>query len=296
MLVGDNMEYKLKKFIDAIKVSRIANIHYFEFTNEFKTRKESHPFTELVYVDSNSISVESDDYCGVIGKNQMILHRSMETHSLTCPTNQAPEVIIIGFECKSELLNEFSNHPITLTVEQQRMLSEIVKEGRKVFMPPYDKPYTVDMKKRRSYAFGADQLIKIWLEMLLISLVRSRSMAVDSQGGEVLNEKMAAVKEYLDEHVCEKITLDELVFMFGTNKTTLCSDFKKCYGMTVQAYADKLRLREARRRLREGKENITQISQSLGFSSVHYFCRFFKKHMNQSPLEYIKTVKSKLEQ
>ena len=37
----------------------------------------------------------------------------------------------------------------------------------------------------------------------------------------------------------------------------------------------------------------TEELAGICFFSIEYFCRFFKKHMNQSPLEYIKTVKSK---
>lgn len=290
------MEYKLKRFASVINVNRVANIHYFEFTNEYKTRSDSHPFAELVYVDSNSVYVESEDYCGVINKNQLILHRPMEQHSLQCPNDRAPEVIIIGFECKSRFFDVISGRPISLTVDQQRMLSEIVKEGRRVFMPPYDKPNTLDMRKRKDSVFGSDQMIKIWLEMLLISLVRSNNSKSEAPTGNAKREKNAEIKEYLDDHIFERITLDELIFMFGTNKTTLCSDFKKNYGVTVQKYIDGVRLREAKTRLREGTESVTQIASDLGFSSVHYFCRFFKKQVNQSPLQYIKTVKSKLEQ
>ena len=45
---------------------------------------------------------------------------------------------------------------------------------------------------------------------------------------------------------------------------------------------------------REGNENITQISIDLGFNSVHYFSRLFKKYENLSPSEYIASIKSKL--
>ena len=40
--------------------------------------------------------------------------------------------------------------------------------------------------------------------------------------------------------------------------------------------------------------SITEISDLLGFSSVHYFCRLFKLHTHLSPTEYSKTIRSKL--
>ena len=48
-------------------------------------------------------------------------------------------------------------------------------------------------------------------------------------------------------------------------------------------------------RIRKNELSVTQISENLGFNSIHYFCRVFKKTTGQSPKEYIKTIRSKLE-
>ena len=41
-------------------------------------------------------------------------------------------------------------------------------------------------------------------------------------------------------------------------------------------------------------QQITEIAEKLGFSSVHYFSRLFKKSTGVSPSDYSRTVKSKL--
>ena len=64
---------------------------------------------------------------------------------------------------------------------------------------------------------------------------------------------------------------------------------------TVIEYITGLKMKEARRLMREGNKNMTEIAMELGFSSVHYFSRMFKKASGLSPTEYIKTIKSKLE-
>ena len=43
-----------------------------------------------------------------------------------------------------------------LTAELEKMLAEIIKEGRTVYLPPYNIPNVRDMKKRTEYDFGAD--------------------------------------------------------------------------------------------------------------------------------------------
>ena len=289
------MEFKLKRFEKQIEVSLIANIHYFEFTKEYQTVKDNHAFRELVYVDTGSINIEAENYSGILKESEMIIHKSGEIHSLSCIKNIAPDVTIIGFECKADELDVFSEGPVLLSSEQQKILTEVIKEGRTVFKAPYDIPNLKDMKKRKDYPFGADQMIKIKLETLFIDLVRSRQTKVLEEHSDDFDPKMLEVYNYIKKNLREKITLSELCFLFGTNKTTLCSGFKKTYGDTVIGYINTLKIKEAKKLMREGNYNLTQISSVLRFSSLHYFSRLFKKQEKVSPTDYIKTIKSRLE-
>ena len=290
------MEFKLKPFKIQLTVSRIANIHYFEFTHNYNTKGDRHAFCELVYVDSGALHIRADNFCGALTENQMILHGANETHSLACPDDLAPNVIIIGFECESDALAPFSRRAVTLSEPLKRLLAEIIREGRAVFLPPYDKPNVTDMKKRENYPFGADQLIKLLLETFLIKLVREESAAApvreEAPGGDALTR---GIVEYVRRNFTEKISLGELAFLFGTNRTTLCRTFRAATGQTLVEYVNGLKIREAKRLMRAGGMTFTEIAEALRFDSIHYFSRVFKKTENMTPSEYIHTVKSRLE-
>ncbi len=289
------MEFKLKRFETAVNVSRIANIHYFEFTKEYHTSKDSHAFRELVYVDNGEISVEAENYKGILKEGMMIIHKTGEVHSLCCINNTAPNVIIIGFECEAERLDAFSGNAVNLNSALQKILTEIIKEGRTVFEGPYDIPNLRDMKKKKSYPFGADQMIKLKLESFLIELVRASEAEMLNPENEAGNRSLSEICDYLKANFKEKITLSELCFIFGTNKTTLCSMFKKATGDTVIGYINTLKIKEAKKLMREGNYNLSEIAFMLRFSSLHYFSRLFKKMENISPSDYIKTIKSRLD-
>ncbi len=285
------MEFKLKRFEKVLEVSKIANIHYYEFTKEYNTSKNSHAFRELVYVDNGKISVKAENFSGVLKKNQLIIHREDEIHSLTCGDDNAPNVIIIGFECKAPELDVFASNPATLTPELQKILTEIIREGRLVFLPPYDIPDQKDMKKRKDYIFGADQMIKLKMETFLIELIRSNLLKAHNKEAHTSDKKVYEIYDYITENFRENISLNELCFLFNTNKTTLCYSFKKVYGITVINYIHTLKIKEAKKLIREGNMNLTEISETVGFSSLHYFSRLFKKYENKSPSEYIETIK-----
>ena len=152
------------------------------------------------------------------------------------------------------------------------------------------------MKKRKDFPFGADQMIKIGLESFLITLVRD---FCENEGAKEITHdttlgNIQAIHQYITENYNTKISLDNLCFLFGTNKTTLCKSFRQEYGTTILNYINSLKVREAKSLLRKNQMNSTQIAESLGYESIHYFCRQFKKATGQTPTEYAKSIRSKL--
>lgn len=281
------MEYILKELRDEICVGRIANVHFFEFERNFYTENDRHPFCELVFVSAGELSVASEDYSGKLSKNEMILHRAGEMHSLSCSPDNAPTTIVLGFEADSEALSVFSRTPVLLGESGVHLLAEIVKEARLVFEPPYDKP-TFNMKKRRDRPFGAEQRLRNLIEQLLIHLVREYRPALLSDSTET-RRSAPAIREivaYVDKNFLEKITIAQLAFLFKTNRATLCREFKRETGVTLISYVSEKKLALARVRIAESDETFTEISRALRFESVHYFTRFFKQHTGQTPKEY----------
>lgn len=283
------MEFKLQSFSTPLRVTRIANIHYFEFTHQYHTESDSHNFCELLHVDQGSLRVSSENYSGTLTDNQLIIHRPNERHFLECSESGSPNVVIIGFECSAPELARFATSPITLQPAHRNMLSRILTEGMAVYEPPYDIP-TFEMKKRASFPFGADQMMQIHLEAFLITLIREFPDIHAPVGGGA--GKISDIYDYISEHYTEKLTLHDLCFIFGTNKTSLCRSFKETYGDTVLNHINSLRIRDAKRLLREQKLTVTQISEELGFTSIHYFCRLFKKETGMTPKEYIHTTQT----
>ena len=290
------MDFNLQKFDEPMRVTSLANIHYFEFTREFHSQENSHDFCEILYVDSGKIEVESENFNGILCQNEMIIHRPLEKHSLRGSGEEAPNVIIIGFECKSTHLSAFSRTPVNLGTEHKKILSRIMQEGMSIFEPPYDIPNTVYMKKRAEIPFGTDQMLKVLLETFLIMLVRdfSENKETCEIYSPISAKHIESVHRYITEHYTEKINLANLCFIFGTNKTSLCREFKSAYGQTILEYIHSQRIKSAKKMLRDKEISVTEISEKLGFNSVHYFSRLFKKHTGVSPVNYAKSIKSKL--
>ena len=285
------MKYVLKKLDDEIKVTGIANLHFFEFPENYYTTHDSHPFRELVFVSSGRLAITSDNFSGILEKNTLLIHRPDETHSLKTVEGTAPTVIIIGFTCEGGDIDSFSGAPATLDDQDVKKLAEIVKEGRNVFAPPYDVP-KYDMKKKKHPPYGAEQMLKNLLEYFLISLTRKfidNALTEEAVGADKVNA--GEIISYIEDNYKEKITLDELAFIFRTNRSTLCKVFKLNTGKTITEYANDKKLAKAKDKILSTDKTLTEIAEDLNFESIHYFTRFFKKHTGVSPKEFRKLNK-----
>lgn len=272
-----------QELTDAIEVNAIVNINLFEFPQNYYTESDKHPFWELVYVVNGKLIVKAENYSGSLSKGQLIFHRPNEMHSLSCATKDTTTIIILGFFCDTLLPLALSQSPTTASMLHSEQLANIVKEGREVFLPPYDVP-TYQMKKRSKCVFGAEQMFKNMIECFLIDIIRKYTLLSDSNAPKDYFPIEDVIK-YLDINYKEKILLDHLVFMFATNRSTLCQKFRAATNMSILNYIAQKKLENAILLLSEGK-SITETAELLNFQSIHYFTRFFRKHTGLSPSAY----------
>ena len=286
------MEFNIKKLNESLTITGIVNVHFFEFPEGYYTETDKHDFYELVFVSSGEIIVSSEHFNGVIKKNQMIIHSPAEKHSLRCEKGYLPTAIIIGFTCSNNTLKSFAHQPINLNYSDVKKLAEIIKEGRNVFAPPYDAP-VFDMKKKKKMLFGSEQMLKILLEYLFIGILRRKNSNLQGDDEDFFEPFSASeILTYLEENYREKITLDELAFIFRTNRSTLCKEFKNLTNQTIMEFLINKRLNQAKVQMINTDKTLTEIAELEGFESIHYFTRVFKNKMGISPKSFRKNYKN----
>ena len=124
----------------------------------------------------------------------------------------------------------------------------------------------------------------------LLTLLMEESWNHRSASRQSLSRKrdVMGVKEYLDQHFADKITLDQLSDLFYINKFYLTRVFKEQLGMTVQNYLTALRITHAKQLLRFSDYSIDKIGQQCGMNDANYFDRMFRKIEGMSPGEFRK--------
>lgn len=96
---------------------------------------------------------------------------------------------------------------------------------------------------------------------------------------------------FIEQNYCEKISVEHLAKLCVLSQSQLRRLFNSETGMSPIEYKNSLRIKAACDMLTFSSQNISEISQALGFENPYIFSRLFKKYMNTSPLRYRKSQK-----
>ncbi|WP_142453495.1 AraC family transcriptional regulator [Gracilimonas mengyeensis] len=92
--------------------------------------------------------------------------------------------------------------------------------------------------------------------------------------------------QYMQEHIDQSITIEELAHHLNYSASYLYSLFKEATGYSPINYFNHLKIQKACRYLSFTDMSIKEISFELGFNDPYYFSRLFKKMMEVSPSQY----------
>lgn len=93
--------------------------------------------------------------------------------------------------------------------------------------------------------------------------------------------------QFLNEYH-SNITLSDLSKKFNRSNSHISHLFKKECGMTIRAYCNILKLKDAETLLLNTDLPVSEIAYDTGFNDVSYFIHTFKKYTGISPLRYRK--------
>ncbi|MBR5539966.1 MAG: helix-turn-helix domain-containing protein [Clostridia bacterium] len=281
-----------------ITVDAIVTVHYFEHAKNYVFEGEKHDFWELVYVDKGRLEAVSEDQGFELTQGQMIFHKPNEFHNLYANGTVAPNLVIVTFVCRSPAMAFFENRIAYVTARQRELLARIVEEGRRAFTGPLGDPYTLQMPRDPNAPFGCEQLINLYLETLLIDMVRSaapeseRPKPSSSIKTRSDNDLVARIIRHMEEHLSDNLSFSAICQYSAQSATNLKTIFKAVTGQGVMEYYRKLKIDQAKILLRESNGNITQIADNLGYTSVQYFSRHFKQATGMTPREYTLSVQA----
>ena len=283
---------------DSLHIDELFTIHYFEYTGEFLFSGESHDFWEFICVDKGSVKICMDDTELTLHKGEIAFHQPNEFHNVSTYSQIAPNLVVISFKCDSPLMGFFKQKVLKIDEKERSLLAKILVEAQNLFETPLNNPYTKEMTKKKHIPLGSEQLIRMHLECFLLGLIRRYSSAEQNLQLPVTKSStdiFKRVTDYMEENLSSRLTIECLCRDNMIGRTQLQNVFQKEAGMGVIEYFSKMKIENAKHMIRIGSLNFTQISEQLGYASIHYFSRQFKKLTGMTPSEYASSVKAMMD-
>lgn len=101
------------------------------------------------------------------------------------------------------------------------------------------------------------------------------------------NHIVVNVKKYINSHIEEKLTLNDLAAIFGISANYLSLLFKKNSDIGFNDYITQMKIEAAKQLMENDNLKVYEIADRLGYESAFYFSKVFKKVEGVSPREYI---------
>ena len=249
------------------------------------TRTHNHVYYQLIYCRSGSGEVEINGKRFRVVNGNAYLVLPMQPHCFT--QIDGLRLAEIKFTVTNDQLDlALRQLPPELTVGERgslyEALSQLLDEGL------YQTLY------RREATDSALMLFLIRLirnnAMLFESRSRSFVLASEPEGEDSPSTErdtdFLRVVDYIENHLSEQITLDDLTKLVHLDKSYLIVRFKEKWGIPPMKYVNWIRIERAKILLAVTDKSITEIAESVGFRSVHYFSRFFKDKEKLTPNDY----------
>ena len=287
-------EYVKIHLNSVIEISRIVSLHYFKYIKDFWGEGEAHDFWELVYVDAGEIDVIAGEEHVILTQGQCFLHPPLEYHNVIARGSFA-SVFITSFECHSSGIHLLGHRPLQMDEAQQRMIARIFSEGQKAYEGPFDLMARPMLIRSKHAAYGAEQMVKTYLEQLIIRLVRSHTEQLEAADPRPLraappNETRTRIIDtilaILAEHLGQELSLDEICQQLAFSRSYLERLFYEEMNCGIKQYFTRMKVERAKELISEQRFSFTEIAAMLGFSSIHYFSRTFKKFTGMTPTQY----------
>lgn len=122
--------------------------------------------------------------------------------------------------------------------------------------------------------------------LLTQALVSSRARQQTVEKVETPSVLAHRVRQYLDEHYSENLTLRAVADRLHMNEYYLAHIFSEEFGTPPMQYVIKRRIGEAQDLLIHETLPIAEVADRLGYTSVCHFNTMFKKYVGMSPGQY----------
>lgn len=290
----DTIAYRRENVKKQLHITHIISTFYYKSPNNFCFDGEVHDYWEFIYVDKGSMLITADQQQYLLNAGELAFHQPKEFHAVHGCKTVNSNFIVAAFVCKSPCMKYFERKILNLNSFERQCLYKAVEYAASIL------PDGGPVRKESDYAcaapFGAMQLWQGNLEQMLLSLYNRKNgvkmqTRIDTYMHQTACSQMAEmVKGYLENHLNQTLTLQEIAQALCCSVPQMKKLFHQQYHRGIIDYFIDLKIDEARRLIKEGNYNFTQIGAMLGYENFSYFSKLFKERTGMTMTECARSI------
>lgn len=262
----------------------ISRLHVNEIlTTYFQVRKgnyvfpgEAHPYYELIYVDHGSLEMTVEGVPYSLSKYDLILYYPNQFHTQFTREDQNCSYLTIIFSMDDDIDESMKNRIFHTRKDIYHVLCKF-------------------MKTVQTEDYLNQELSILYLKEVLILLHQFDFKEEEEAGANPMqqhyeNTLLNEILVYINNNIYNAFTVEDLCAKFSISRSSLQNLFRTNIHISPKQYISNLKLSQAKILIQEHKRTISEISDMLGFTSIHYFSRKFKTQYGLSPTDYSKSI------
>ncbi len=279
-----------------LAVENCMNQKYFAIAHLYKEEKvmnmHIHDCYEIYYSISGGKQFLIDNKFYDISPGDVFIINQYESHYLTQIDSEVHERLVLSVHpefvkslsspetdlgyCFTQHGEHFS-HRLSLTKEQQNRFLYYVN---KIIS---SNGYGHDLAERSAFI---DLMLLLNTAYYSVSQEETAQMIVSRP-----NKQVDEILAYINSHIHEMISIDDLANNFFLSTSYVCRVFKSATGMTINKYITARRISIAKALLTEGL-SVNDVCEQCGYNDYSNFVKTFTKSVGLSPKKYAQAALS----
>lgn len=234
--------------------------------------KPPHRSYELLYVYEGRLDIHLSSGNYSLQPHDLVIYRAEEANISIGP---GCSYLTAVFDVNQKKSLHILDHTFHCTSELQQILWKLLIESSE------SSYYT----RTLMVCYLQEALL---LLMQFYETISHKALISDNKPGR--NDLLAEILAYMNKHITEPLTIEEICHEFYISRSSLQALFKTHLNTSPKNYLLNIKLQKSKELIRQDQYTISEIAYMLGFSSIHYFSRLFKKYFNTTPSAYSRKI------
>lgn len=273
----------------------LLNVGYAVHDADWNFKNIKSPFARIHYVCEGEAQIILKDEVLKMHPGHLYLTPAHVHHSYEC-TGKFSLYYIHIYENPNIMSSIFDHYLFPKVIVADQLLEELIIRLHQInprsALSIYDpQRYENSTELMRSIALQVTSPFAREAEShAIIQLLMSRFLAAASDKIPQVEKRLTRVLNYIDEHIHQSISIDQLADLIFLSKDHLIRLFKKHMNDTPVSYMNRKKIEKAQIMMLVDDSSIQELSFRLGFENISYFNRLFKKVTGETPTSYKRSV------